>query len=188
MERFLGLLIGLGMGIGISYLFIADKTSNNKVLSQTSSVTDTPTTVLTSIPSEAISKTPSDSPTPKPLSPTSFAPSITLSITPTPVKRRIQTYSSAEINAFIERFAGQYGVDPNILRHIAICESGFNASAINGPYTGLYQFSAKTWSSFRSKIGEARDPDLRLNAEEAVQTAAFVLSIGRRSIWPNCTP
>jgi len=29
---------------------------------------------------------------------------------------------------------------------------------------------------------------LRFNAEEAVQTAAFALSQGKTSIWPNCSP
>jgi hypothetical protein len=37
-------------------------------------------------------------------------------------------------------------------------------------------------------MGEDADIDLRLNAEEAVQTAAYAYSLGNDSIWPNCAP
>ena len=35
-------------------------------------------------------------------------------------------------------------------------------------------------------MGEDKNNDLRFNAEEAVQTAAYVLSINQAYIWPNC--
>lgn len=89
---------------------------------------------------------------------------------------------------FIERFASQYSVDPNVLRHIATCESGFNANARNGPYAGLYQFGNSSWKSNRILMGEDTDPDLRYNAEESVQTAAYIISRGIKNIWPNCYP
>lgn len=89
---------------------------------------------------------------------------------------------------FIERFAGQYGVDPNVLRHVAVCESGFRADAINGPYAGLFQFNVNTWKNNRKLMGEDTNLDLRFNAEEATQTAAYLMSIGKRGIWPNCYP
>ncbi len=98
------------------------------------------------------------------------------------------TFNLEQINALIERFGSQYGVDPNVLRYIAICESNFNPLAINGPYAGLYQFGPITWQNNRQLMNEDINPDLRFNAEEAIQTAAFVLSIGRGGVWPNCLP
>ena len=37
-------------------------------------------------------------------------------------------------------------------------------------------------------MGEDPDISLRYNAEEAVQTAAYNLSINNAGIWPNCAP
>ena len=88
-----------------------------------------------------LTPTPKNTPTPK----------------PTPV-------SSSEINGFIERYAREYSVDANALRHIAVCESGFNPNAKNGPYVGLYQFTTNTWSNNRKIMNEDPNPDLRTNA------------------------
>jgi len=140
-----------------------------KVLSLASVPSPTPTTPT---PTPTPSTSPTPTPTPKP------------SPTPPPVL----PVSSQEIHAFIERFAGQYAVDPNVLRYIAVCESGFNPLAQKAGYAGLYQFGSTTWKNFRVLIGEDPASSLRLNAEEAVQTAAFALSQGKTSIWPNCTP
>lgn len=138
--------------------------------------TSTPSPTPTSTPTPTNTPTPSPSPTPSP------------KMTPTPASPSQPIYTSEQINTFIERFAAQYGVDPNVLRHIAICESNLNQTSINGPYAGLYQFDSNTWKNNRQLMGEDTNPDLRLNAEEAVQTAAFVISIGRGGIWPNCFP
>ena len=116
--------------------------------------------------------------TPVTLTPTAN-PSSTPTRVPTPSLVLQPQYTSEEIQGFIERFAGQYAVDPNALRHIADCESDFNPRAKNGDYLGLYQFSTNTWKNNRLLIGEDADPTLRLNAEEAVQTASFLLSIGK---------
>lgn len=91
------------------------------------------------------------------------------------------------VNQFIDQFASFYAVDPNVLRHIALCESGFNSNAVNGPYAGLYQFNSITWKNLRLAIGKNTDPNLRFSAEDAVQTAAYELSIGKGGIWPNCS-
>lgn len=104
-------------------------------------------------------------------------------VTPTPTRA-----SSQEINGFIERFAQQYGVDPNVIRHMALCESGFNSSATNSKYVGLFQFDATSWKNIRKMMGEETDPDLRYSAEESVQTACYAISIGKRRMWPNCVP
>jgi hypothetical protein len=184
-------LLGIGIGIEIFYFV--------KEYSQVKSPTFNQRNVL----SGQIVKPPSESPviqmsiTPiltgqsGSLSPTpkeSFTRTPTkVLITQTPIPK-IDVASSQEINGFIDLFAGQYGVNSNVLRHIAICESGFNPIATNGPYVGLYQFSAGTWNTYREKLGGNKNPDLRINAEEAVQTAAYIVSIGKSSIWPNCLP
>lgn len=157
---------------------LSKKSPTPKVLAAVSK-TPTPTVKISVNPTPSPSKTPTTSPT------------IITTLTPTPtasVPVSIPKYSSAEINSFIDRFAGQYGVDANVLRHIALCESGFNPAAKYLIYGGLYQFSPTTWASWRRKMGEDTNSDLRFNAEEAVQTAAYVISKGSIGIWPNCKP
>ena len=133
---------------------------------------------------EVPTQEPTPSPTPEPTE--TPIPMPTKSPTPTPIPQ--PTYSSQQINELINRFASQYGVSPDILRHIALCESGFNPLASNGDYVGLYQFDPTTWKNIRTKMGEDTDSALRANAEEAVQTAAYNLHINNAGIWPNCIP
>ncbi|HJY98110.1 MAG TPA: transglycosylase SLT domain-containing protein [Patescibacteria group bacterium] len=151
-------------------IYLAVPKKESKVLSE--SITQTPTVTPTPVPTPTPTPVPTLKPTPVP--------------TPTPIPQ--PKYTSEEINGFINRFAGQYGVDPNVLRHIAICESGFNPQASNAGYAGLFQFGTTTWTNIRKEIGEDTDPNLRFNAEEATQTAAYALAKGKASIWPNCTP
>lgn len=132
--------------------------------------------------------TPTSEPTPSPSPSPTPTPSPLPSPSPTPPPSPQPTYNSEQINTFIEQYAGQYGVDANTLRQIAVCESNFNPAAVNDPYAGLYQFNPTTWKNNRAIMGEETSPDLRFNAEEAVQTAAFILSIDRGGIWPNCFP
>ena len=115
-------------------------------------------------------------------------PSPTISPLPSPTSVVAVQVSSQQINEYMDKYAGQYGVDVNVLRHVALCESGFNPQASNLIYAGLFQFSPSTWRSYRNQMGEDNNIDLRFNAEEAVQTAAYVLSQGRGYIWPNCLP
>jgi soluble lytic murein transglycosylase-like protein len=61
--------------------------------------------------------------------------------------------------------------------------------ASHAGYGGLFQFGSITWKNIRKEIGEDPNPDLRFNAEEAVQTAAYAISKGKKSsFWPNCYP
>lgn len=167
----LGMLI---TAVPLSILIKINTKAKTEILSQAVEITPIPT--LTPTP------TPTPSPTPRP------TPTPTLIPTPTPTSAPVVTFTSEQIHGFIERFAVQYGVDPNVLRYIAVCESGFNPLAYNVGYAGLYQFGPTTWAKFRQQIGENTNPDLRFNAEEAVQTAAYVLSVERGGIWPNCLP
>ncbi|HSV94590.1 MAG TPA: transglycosylase SLT domain-containing protein [Spirochaetia bacterium] len=135
-----------------------------------SAILATSSTLLATTASEILSSKPKPTPT-------------TVMPTPTPTPE-----TSEAVNGFIERFAAQFGVDKNVLRHIALCESGFNSRATNGPYAGLYQFGSVTWQNIRKEIGEDTNPDLRYSAKDAVQTAAYAVSKGRGGMWPNCFP
>lgn len=97
-------------------------------------------------------------------------------------------FSSEEIHGFMEKYSNEYGTDINIIRHIAVCESGFNPKAQNLSYAGLFQFSPNSWQHYRGLMSEDGNKDLRLHAQEAVKTAAYVLSINQAYIWPNCVP
>jgi hypothetical protein len=144
-----------------------------EVLGETSTPLPSPTLVPTPVPTDT------PTPTPKP----------TLKPTPTPIPQ--PKFTPEQINGFIERCAAQYGtdkVDPNVLRAIAVCESSFNPFARQGVYAGLFQFGPVTWKNLRISMGEDPSSSLRYNAEEATQTAAYAISLGKRGIWPNCNP
>lgn len=88
----------------------------------------------------------------------------------------------------IDKYSVERGVDPNVIRHIAICESGFNPKAKRYIYAGLFQYDGATWKSYRKRMGENPDPDLRYNAEEAIKTTVYIVSLKRLYLWPNCAP
>lgn len=176
------LLIGFLLGyFGMSF-FGEDVFLKGEVLSEYVVAEDGSLTLASS--DSTITPSPTPSPTPEPTKTPKPTPSPTPS--PTPIPQSV--FSSEEIHGFIERFAGQYGVDPNVLRHLAVCESGFNPLATKLNYVGLFQFSPNTWIKYRQLMGEDVDIDLRLNAEEAVQTAAYAYSLNHDSIWRNCAP
>jgi len=77
-------------------------------------------------------------------------------------------------------------VSGDLLRKIALCESGYNPSAKNGIYEGMFQFSESSWISARSRMGEDVNLGLRNNAEESIKTASFMLSTGGQNAWVNC--
>ncbi len=159
------------IGEGVTLFIMKKEKPQDKILAvtTTSAVTSAPTATPTPL---ALPKPSAKEGTPKPK--------------PTPIPVPQPKFTSQQINEFIDRFASQYGVSPDVLRYIAICESGFNPSAKNYVYAGLYQFNATTWKNLRLKIGEDTNADLRFNAEEAVQTASYAVSIGDHAIWPHC--
>ncbi len=180
---FLGMILSLSFAAGWA---IRREYQKPKVLSEKVNEDITPSGPEALSPSRRPSSSPSPSPTPV-LTPTP-SPIPTPTFTPMPTPIPLPTYSSEEIHGFIERFAGQYAVDPNVLRHIAVCESGFNPKAQSLSYAGLYQFGPGVWQRYRVRMGEDTNTDLRFNVEEAVQTAAYVLSVNEAYIWPNCVP
>ncbi len=159
--------IFLGLWILIVFLRVEEYGHQNQVLSEkVTAATTTPTPIPTPTPT----KTPEPTPTPIP--------------TPTPV-----TYSTQEIDGFFNEYSSQYGVDIWYLRKIAVCESGYRATAKNLYYQGMYQFGEATWRSRRVAMGEDPNPTLRNDAREAIKTAAYLVSKGfAKSLWPNCTP
>jgi len=77
-------------------------------------------------------------------------------------------------------------MDKELLKKIALCESGFNSNAGNGDYQGMFQFAASSWIGTRSEMGADTNTDLRNNAQEAIKTAAFKISRGGVNAWPSC--
>lgn len=96
--------------------------------------------------------------------------------------------SRPEIDAWIVQYAAEYGVLAETLRYMAKCESTFNPGAVNGPYAGIYQYSASSWASNRKAMGEDPNPALRYDAQAAIKTTAFVVSTRGGGMWPNCMP
>jgi len=129
----------------------------------------TPSVAPTLSPSPSPASTPTLKPTPKP------------SPTPSPMAHQ-------EVNELISKYASQYGLDPNVMRHMALCESGFKSNAKNGPYIGLFQFDVITWKNIRRELNLNTDPALRYSSEESIKTAFYALSKGKTKLWPNCVP
>jgi len=171
---FIAFLFGVVFAGAPSYYFFSRK-SHPPVLADV--VEATPTLFPTSTPTPVPTLTPTPTNTPQPVRPS-----------PTPTVIPVVLFTSQQINEFIDKFGAEYGVDPNILRHTALCESGFDPLAVNGSYVGLYQFGPITWGEYRVKMGKDPDIDLRSNAKEAVKTAAYAYFLEKESIWPNCVP
>lgn len=121
---------------------------------------------------------PSATPTPLPTS----IPSPSPTILPQPT---IAVVTDTE--SLFTQFADEYHVDKEMLKKIARCESGFNTNSNNsGMYLGMFQFAAQTWISTRASMGLDTNTDLRMNAEEAIRTAAYKIANGGINSWPNC--
>ena len=118
------------------------------------------------------SPTPSSTPTP---SLTSTPPA-----TPTPIN------APAYLENYFNQYAIHYNVSANLLKKIAWCESRFDPLVVNGPYVGLYQFMESIWITYRTQMGHDINPELRKNAEESIKTAAYIISLGKLHLWPNC--
>lgn len=106
--------------------------------------------------------------------------------TPAPTRVPQPIPAPAELEQWFSTYAGAFGVNPDLLKTIARCESGFNPNSQGGIYGGMFQYSASTWSSTRNAMGLDPDPDLRYNAEEAIKTSAWKISAGGIGAWPHC--
>lgn len=151
----------------------ANHSSTQRIVSFFVSPTPTSTPIPTATPTP--SPTPTTTPTPTPL------PTATPTPSPTPTPLPQSSYESDFDNA-----SSQYNVSKDKLKKIAICESGINPGAVNGPYGGMFQFTSETWVSTRRQMGRDENPDLRFNAKESIDTAAFKISNGGERAWLNC--
>lgn len=169
------MLILIGCSLGLSYI-LASKNKTvilsplaNKTYAKTLGVIVTPTPTTT------------PTPTPQP-SPTASAGTATpIPPTPTPI-----IVAPANLDELFTKYGSEYSVDKELMKRIAYCESRLNPAAATSQYAGLYQFSQSLWTQTRTLMGQNSDPNLRLNAEEAIRTAAFMISQGHLGIWPNC--
>lgn len=191
----LGFAIGYlpALSILANYRHIPVSSSINSKEIQVVLETDNPThennklTVLAA--SDSVTPEPTETETPSPtLEPT---PAPTLTPTPVPTETPVPTatpdvWSPPEFEPWFSQYAGQFGVDKNLLERIANCESHFNPNASNGNYLGMFQFSVGTWQNYRMQMGLDANPDLRLSAEESIKTAAFVVQQRGISPWPAC--
>lgn len=89
----------------------------------------------------------------------------------------------------VDQYANQYGVSSELMNCILFKESSFNPSAKNknSSATGMAQFIKGTWTSFRTRMGEDANLDLRLDARESIKTLAWALSKGYKNHWQVVT-
>jgi len=128
---------------------------------------NTPTPTFTPTPTPTPTDTPTPTPSPSP--------------TPTPFP-----VTSEQLDNWFTQYANHYSVDRSLLWHIAACETGLRTNAVNWIYGGMFQFSPNTWRANRELMGMDTNADLRFNPEEAIRTAAFVLSTRGAGAWPHC--
>ena len=147
-----------------------------------------PSPTVTPTPTEAPTPTPTDTPTPTPTE--TITPSPTDTPTPTPNDSPTPTPAAVpvtDLESVFTKYSGQYSVSKDLLEKIAQCESGKRADAAYLSYLGMFQFGPDTWRSVRTEMNLDPNPDLRTNAEEAIKTAAYMISKGRQGAWPNCS-
>ena len=142
-----------------------------------------PTTTSTPTPTPTATPTPTQTPTPTPTE----IPTPTPTEEPTPTPQQTQQPEGTQLDEWFTKYANEYAIDRDLLHRIAACESGFNTNAnFRDMYIGMYQFGEQTWISTRTAMGADTNPALRTNAEESIKTAAFKISQGGASAWPNC--
>jgi len=123
-----------------------------------------------SITAPSLTPTPTATPTP------------TLTPTPTPTPLTYQ-----ELENLFSKYSDKFSVAKDLLKKIASCESGFNPNAVSGNYMGMFQFSPNTWITNRMLLGENINIDLRIDPEESIKTAAFMISRHITNAWPHCS-
>jgi hypothetical protein len=157
---------------------VADAQSQSAPITPVTQIVTQPTpTIYVAPPTPTLTPSPIPSPT---IQPTAIP-------TPTDTPPTTIVSSSVSLDSLFSSFANQYHVDKNELEKIANCESGFNATSdYDGLYVGMFQFAQQTWSDVRSEMGLDPNPDLRTNATDAIQTAAYMLSRGQQNSWPSC--
>lgn len=139
------------------------------------------TSLSTATPKPTLKAMASPTPTPVPSPTASVEPTPSPLPTPTP-----DVWSPNWLEPWFTQYAQTYGVDKNVLERLANCESHYDNDAVNGAYIGLFQFGPVTWQTYRGQMGLDASLDLRANPEEAIRTAAYVVSLVGTSKWPKC--
>ncbi len=153
---------------------ISVPSSGNILGAEKSSLNLTPSPTLDYI---VITETPIPTNTPRPTS----------TPTPTPSPRPTAIpISAGDLEDLFKRYAEKEGIDVNIMKKIANCESHFHTGSVNGDYAGMFQFASQTWINTRQDMGENTDVSLRFNGEESIKTAAFKIRRQGTSPWSNC--
>jgi hypothetical protein len=121
---YIGGLILVGI-IGLTGATEVVKNKSEKVQLVSPIVSFTPTMVVT----------PSATPTAELASPNAMPthkPKIKVTPKPTPTMEPPE-----KVNKLVDKYSAEYGLDPNVVRHLGICESGFRSNATNGKYIGV---------------------------------------------------
>lgn len=87
----------------------------------------------------------------------------------------------ATVRGYIQEYAAEFGVDPNLLDRIARCESGYRSNARNRNSTasGVFQFIRGTWNTTIEGQAGMSPFDARAN----VRAAARKISEGGLRAW-----
>lgn len=171
-------LLSLALSFFISIASFQNYLGKTRVLGSIKEVIPTLTSTPTPTPLPTATPTPTFTPISSP----------TPTLPPTPTLTPVPIVSPANLEPLFNQYALHYGVDKELLKRIADCESKFNAGAIGagGKYVGLYQFGSDIWVRYREEMGLATNPDFRLDANESIKTAAYLISKGKLFLWPNC--
>lgn len=170
------LIGGLFLASVFSYLGVSRIEMQQTFVSPIVDVVPEATTTILSTIEITPTATPTASPTPKKVESTA-APK------PTPTKELFEN-----VSGLLDKYSSLYSLDVNVVRHLALCESGLSSNATNGRYVGLFQYDSQTWKKIRSEMGLDTDPNLRYSAEESIRATTYALSQGKSKLWPNCVP
>lgn len=127
-------------------------------------------------------------PSPQPTNSPTPAPTNFVEVESTTAKPTTPPVAASTFDPIFSQWSSHFGVDLNLLKYIAKCESRFNPDSVGGIYGGMYQFSASTWKSTRTAMNHDPDPNLRFDPAEAIKTAAFKIANGGKMAWKNCLP
>lgn len=96
------------------------------------------------------------------------------------------TQGSLPIGQKIIQTALAYGVDPEAMIQLGICESGLNPKAWNkkdpnGGSKSVFQYQSPTFYGAAKEVG-IENPDV-WNVDQQIELTAYLLSQGRQNLW-----
>lgn len=146
-----------------------------------------PTEKPAELPSPTISPSPTSTPVPTPSPNSTIKPTPKPKPSPSPSPKSMPTIIPVtSLDILFAKYGSEYGVNPDLLKKIAKCESGLDPTSVNGDYAGLFQFASRTWVAARGRMGLNSDLNLRANPEESTRTAAYYIAQNGTNAWANC--